>query len=242
MKNQKKQTLYKKSGIYSITNTITNQVYIGSSKCLGSRLKNHLYCLIKNKHVNTYLQNSFNKYGKDLFVFNLVEECLIEDLLIREQYYLDTLKPEFNICKKTSAPMEGRKHSEETKKKFKNRKVWNKGIPRTEEEKNLMSIRKKEEFAKKSEEWYKKRSEIGKLTSPKYWLGKKMPETAIEKMKANAKKLWQKIKCLNNGKIYNNQLEAANDLKIKQGHISEVLNKKRKSASGYFFERVVEDV
>ena len=39
------------------------------------------------------------KYGIENFQFEIVEECLKSELLNREQYYLDTLNPKYNICK-----------------------------------------------------------------------------------------------------------------------------------------------
>lgn len=49
----------------------------------------------------------------------------------------------------------------------------------------------------------------------------------------------RKIICINNGNIYESQLAAAVDLKIKQGHISEVLNGKRCSVKGYKFKKFI---
>lgn len=106
-----------KSGIYKIINKINNKIYIGSAKNIKQRLKNHKTCLINNKHCNEYLQLSFNKYGNDCFIFEIIEYCEIEKLVEREQYYIDTLNPEYNICRVAYSRL-GTKHSEETKKKI----------------------------------------------------------------------------------------------------------------------------
>jgi group I intron endonuclease len=68
------------------------------------------------------MQRSWNKYGKDSFIFNVIEFVEIkENLLIREQHYLDTLNPfgknGFNNEKIAGSHL-GIKHSEETKKKM----------------------------------------------------------------------------------------------------------------------------
>lgn len=228
---------YNKSGIYLIINIETGDRYIGSAQSLGRRFSNHKSFLIKNKHTNIILQRSYNKYGYEKFYFIILEECS-NKLLEREQYYLDTLLPEFNIAKCASATMKGRNHSESSRIKMLNRPAWNKGIPRTEEERQLMSQRKKEENTKKSKEWHDNLSKIYSESSSRYWLGKNLPKEAIRKIKEHAKTISHKIKCINNGIIYSSQLEAAKALGIKQGHISEVLNGKRSSVKGYLFERI----
>lgn len=78
-----------KTGIYKIINISNNKYYIGSSKDIETRLSSHFRSLKKGRHVNNHLQSSFNKYGENNFITEIVEECNIKDLLLREQYYLD---------------------------------------------------------------------------------------------------------------------------------------------------------
>lgn len=87
----------RKSGIYMILNTKNNKKYIGSSRNLYARLHKHRAQLSKNYHSNPHLQNAVNKYGLDSFKILLLEECCEKNLKIREQYYVNTLKPEYNI-------------------------------------------------------------------------------------------------------------------------------------------------
>lgn len=86
-----------KIGIYKIINIKNNKFYIGSSKNLEKRWKIHLSNLKRNKHVNCILQRAWNKYGEDSFIFQIVEDCSVEKLFEREQYYIDELKPKYNI-------------------------------------------------------------------------------------------------------------------------------------------------
>jgi group I intron endonuclease len=58
------------------------------------------------------------KYGHANFSLEILEYCSPEDLIKREQYYLDRLKPEYNISLTAGAPMTGRNHSELTKVKI----------------------------------------------------------------------------------------------------------------------------
>jgi len=90
---------YKKSGIYKITNIINGNIYIGSAQYLKARKTQHFQILKRNKHHSIHLQNAYNKYGKDAFVFEILEEHPIENLFSREQHYIDTLNPEYNILK-----------------------------------------------------------------------------------------------------------------------------------------------
>ena len=128
------------SGIYKITCTVTGKFYIGSAKDIQHRLARHKSDLGRNVHHNILLQRAVNKYGKDMFEFEILE--FIDDtesLLKREQYYLDTLNPcdinvGFNLAveagsrlgvpvteetkAKISKTLTGRKHTEETKLKI----------------------------------------------------------------------------------------------------------------------------
>ena len=63
-----------KSGIYKITNTENNKVYIGESLDIHRRWDEHKYDLLHNKHCNYLLQNDFNKYGIDMFNFEIIQE------------------------------------------------------------------------------------------------------------------------------------------------------------------------
>lgn len=103
-------------GIYKIINTVTNQIYVGSSmSCIYQRYSYHKKDLRANKHHSAKLQNSWNKYGEKCFDFQIIEEC--SNVLQREQYYIDTLNPFFNICK-VAGNCSGRKFSDETRLKM----------------------------------------------------------------------------------------------------------------------------
>ena len=75
-------------GIYKITNTKNNKVYIGSSVNLSSREYKHFWMLNKGIHDNEYLQKSYNKYGKDIFVFEIVDYCEPTELIERENKFI----------------------------------------------------------------------------------------------------------------------------------------------------------
>ena len=80
----------KTPGIYCITNTITNKVYVGSTVNLHRRCVAHLRTLRANKHHSAKLQRAWNKYGEEAFKFEIIEYVTdISKLDEREQYWID---------------------------------------------------------------------------------------------------------------------------------------------------------
>lgn len=88
-----------KVGIYMIQNKETQDCYIGSSKQLGKRIASHFRRLRMDKHENPYIQNSYNKYGLEKFSYSILEFCSEEVLRSREQHFVDSLNPKFNIIR-----------------------------------------------------------------------------------------------------------------------------------------------
>lgn len=76
-------------GIYMIMNLVNGKFYIGSSYNINNRWNNHKACLRTNNHPSKYLQRAYNKYGEENFIFEILENCLEEKLLEREQIWLD---------------------------------------------------------------------------------------------------------------------------------------------------------
>jgi len=116
------------SGIYMIYNLQNHKRYVGSSvDCSfnsSGRWYFHRNLLRKNKHYNFYLQNAWNKYGEQNFIFETIEECEKEKLIEREQYWMDfyssyEMNKGYNICRMAANTL-GFRHSEETKKKLSN--------------------------------------------------------------------------------------------------------------------------
>lgn len=92
----------KVAGIYKIARIGTDQCYVGSSAWIKKRWAAHKRELNNNRHQATFLQNVWNKHGVDAFEFTILEVCegleLKELLFVREQYWMDALKPCFNTC------------------------------------------------------------------------------------------------------------------------------------------------
>lgn len=90
--------MLKLSGVYMIFNIHTNDYYIGSSCDLYKRFSNHKRLLSKNKNPCTHLQKAVNKYGNNYFYYIILEFCEKKYCLEREQHFIDTLAPRYNVC------------------------------------------------------------------------------------------------------------------------------------------------
>lgn len=128
--NINKYTIYKenrnKSGIYCWRNLITNKLYVGSAINLTKRLRD--YFSVRN--LNTQLLKSKSliysallKYGYANFQLDILEYCDKNILIEREQYYIDIIKPEYNLLKLVTSRL-GFNHTEETKKRISNTKKF----------------------------------------------------------------------------------------------------------------------
>ena len=93
--------LWGKCGVYQIRNIINNKIYVGSSSNLHKRKHEHFRTLLTNNHHNVRLQRAFNKYGKENFIFEIIEFIKDKDKLLKvEQYWLDrfnAVKDGYNI-------------------------------------------------------------------------------------------------------------------------------------------------
>lgn len=134
------------AGVYLISNNVNGKCYVGSSIHLTQRRKEHFSRLMHNKHENIHLQNAYNKYGREAFEFEILEILSIDDnikenLLKREQFWIDNLKPEYNILLVAGSNL-GYHHSDETKQKI---------------SKSTTGVKKSEEHAKHIREGQKGR-------------------------------------------------------------------------------------
>ena len=99
------------SGIYKITNTITGDFYIGSSKNVKQRWAHHKCQSKWNKCPNNPLYKDMQKYGVDKFAFEILAEVEIEKLKEIEQQFIETLKPTYNQVNAKGLNIEKRKKS-----------------------------------------------------------------------------------------------------------------------------------
>ena len=92
-------------GVYSIKCLATGEVYIGSAVNMLRRVKEHIRDLNHGHHANGSLQAEWERYTQDGFDFTVIEA--LDDtsqVRIREQYWIDTLNPTFNISRIVEQP------------------------------------------------------------------------------------------------------------------------------------------
>lgn len=147
--------------IYKIQNTINHKFYLGSTINKKIRFARHINSLYNGIHHSKKLQNAWNKYGEDNFVFIIIEDNIDNnDIKNKEQYYLDNLMPYkygYNISDSANGWTIGKKHTEETKIKIGNKnrgrifsvatrlkmRISHLGIQNTEETKKKISFKNK---------------------------------------------------------------------------------------------------
>jgi group I intron endonuclease len=195
------------SAIYKIQSiTKPERIYIGSAVQIKRRWNKHLTELRNNKHGNSKLQRHFNKYGCTDLVFIIIEPCFPEFLFIREQHYIDTLNPWFNLVRKIgvnrwtvsketreklSNACSGRKMSTEAIEKI---RIANTGRKLTEEHKRNVSIGgkgKHHNFSPTKEQILKRIETRRKLGHFESWnKGRKgvYSKETLQKMRDSAKK------------------------------------------------------
>jgi group I intron endonuclease len=220
-----------KSGIYQIVNLANGKRYIGSSINLLVRKKKHFVELKRNKHHCVYLQNAYNKYGKENFKFEIVFYCDANEVLYYEQMGLDSYnkKELYNICFIAGSCMgikrkeESNKKSSESKKGIKlskehceNLRIAHTGYIMPEEQKQKIAIANSGENAPH----YGKHGKNHHSSKPIYQLGKITGEVIKE---------WE------------NAIEAGKFLNTNPSHISACCRKKRKSAGGFKWSYVNEN-
>lgn len=116
--------------------------YIGSSENLTDRFRK--YYSFRNISLELFkgkslIYSAILKYGLKNFQIEIVEYCVAENVITREQYYIDLLKPEYNILT-TAGSRLGYIHSEKARLKMSNSSKRGKF---SEETKKLLSLAKK---------------------------------------------------------------------------------------------------
>ena len=78
------------AGIYAINHIPTGMKYIGSSKCVSKRFKDHKKLLNDESHHCKKLQHAWIEHGEKNFEFYQIEKItIIDKLLEREQFWID---------------------------------------------------------------------------------------------------------------------------------------------------------
>lgn len=251
-------------GIYKIySQKYPDKIYIGSSIFLRKRLIHHRCTLCSNKHRNKILQNHVNKYGINDLKIEIIEKCNKENIINREQYYIDLLKPHFNIrmiADRNIGVKLSKEHIEAIKKSMKGKKFTKEHCLRISESKKGKSTKSKpcsEETKKKiskankgriiSEETKLKLSEAGKKRkhSPESIekrrlkiIGTKMTEEQKLKLSiARRIAIYQYDLNYNFIKKWDSMLSASKELNLNINCISQCCKGKIKRTGKYIFKK-----
>jgi group I intron endonuclease len=185
-------------GIYEIYCSSNNKRYVGQAENIDERWINHIWKLRQNKHHNKHLQNAFNKYGENCFIFRTVELCNVELLDEREIFYIKELNAHetlggFNVCWGGSSGMRGVEFSEEHRRRLSESHLGKKASD--EARKKMSESRKGEKnsfFGKKHSEESRKKigdSERGEKSQFFGKFGKDSPRFGIPHLEETKKKM-----------------------------------------------------
>lgn len=190
-------------------------MYVGSAVKYPHRVKGHLNSLKRGQHKNRKLQSHCDKYGVEDLIFEKLEYVKNSvDLIPREQYYIDTLKPVFNICKIAGSSL-GVVRTDEYKRKMSLSKAGGKHRPECNAEKSArMKGKKRPNFRYKHSEETKAK---------------------IKANHASARPIIQTCLCGHLVKEYPCILSAAKELGISPATISSCLRGFTKSSAGYLW-------
>lgn len=85
--------------IYLIRNEVSGQAYVGHTVySVERRFNGHCWLLNRGKHHSRILQKSWEEHGRDAFCLYAIETCAVDDRMLREQYWIDRLAPEYNTA------------------------------------------------------------------------------------------------------------------------------------------------
>lgn len=218
--------------VYKITNIINGDLYIGSTVDIKIRFRVHKRELRQGRHHSGHLQNAYNIYGVDAFEYSIIEVCEKCDVRQKEQYYIDLLKPRYNIQTTVGSSL-GLKHTEETKLKI---SKANKGRIFTQEHKD--NIKKNHRGIVYTDEIRKSMSASSK--------GRKLSKETIEKMKLAKKNISnetrEKLRKSSIGNKSNtgrkHSAETIKKMKESKQNISEEIRNKLSIATKAAWERV----
>jgi group I intron endonuclease len=239
----------KQKGIYKITNIINGKIYIGSTSIsFNNRFKKHINDLDTNKHGNRYLQNAWNKYTKNSFIFEIIEIIDKDELIIiREQYYLDILLPTkrnigYNICTIAGSSL-GVKRSDEFKEKIRQNSLNMSKETRAKISNSLSGLKQSKETIDKRVKKLiggvggmvgKNHSKITKLRMSKAHIKNNYNSCyKIGNKPHNIRKIIQLDLEGNFISEWDSMNEIEKKLKISHGNISLVCSGKRNSAGGF---------
>ena len=140
--------------VYKITNTITGDSYIGSSKNVKQRWADHKCPSTLNKCPNNKLYQDMQKYGLDKFAFEVLEVVEVDKLKEEEQQFIETLKPTYNNRNANGWNIERKKEWQEEYRKTDKYKEYQKEYQKSDKYKEYQKSDKYKETHNKCQKEY----------------------------------------------------------------------------------------
>lgn len=226
------------TGIYALRNKVNGRMYIGQSCDIYRRFGEHKK---KGHEINKRLKEDYEKFGKETFELVILEECSFEELDEKEKQYINKLDPYYNLCRgENTCGRKGYRHSEETKEilRIKGKEQW---ASLSEEQKaeriknNLKGPRKGHKMSEKTRDALRK-AKIGSKDSDETRRKKSEGLKNSPKAKAHYERRKKPVICVETGVIY----ESVKDAQLQTGtkNLSKVCLGKQKSAKGFHFRFV----
>lgn len=95
------------SGIYAIRCLKNDKVYVGSAVNIARRWYEHRTDLNRGIHHSARLQASWTRYGSESFSFEILESCQKDEVVTREQWWIDKLGAALRNSGLNIAPIAG---------------------------------------------------------------------------------------------------------------------------------------
>ena len=143
-------------GIYKITNAITGDFYIGSSKDVKHRWAAHKCKSKWNEQPNNPMYLDMQKYGVDKFVFELLAEVEQDSLKEKEQEFIEKLNPTYNSIRANGIDIERCKKYQKEYKKSDKCKEYNKKYEKSDKRKKYQKEYQKSDKYKEYQSEYNK--------------------------------------------------------------------------------------
>jgi len=244
-----------RSGVYVIFSRLDDRVYIGSAVSIAKRIKEHRAALIANRHHSRHLQNFYNKNGITSLGFAVLceTEKTKDALILAEQFFIDSIRPAFNMSPTAGSNLGARKSAAQRKALSEKRLSMN--IRHDDDYRRRMSIAlsgKNNPMYGKSPNWGKKHKpetiqkmieshhDVRGVNNPKYGIPQS-PEATEKANVTRRKTMLAKGRCIKASKdgevisIFRSAMEAAKVLEISFTSIYRAMEKRQGRCKGYVF-------
>lgn len=224
-------------GIYKITNTKNGKCYVGQSIDIKRRFWDHR-CI--SHETNRHLRHAMQKYGKDVFSYEVLEECDPAKLDEREQFWIEKIKPEYNVM--SGGQGRGKRHSDDTRSKLikAGKESWEK---KSEKEKasviknNLKGPKRGHSVSEKTRKILREKN-TGKKQSIET-IRKRVETRAQNKQNGYVvNHYWGRkmVVCIETGVTFESVKQASEWLGVHPSNVTKVLNGGQKTTNGFHFK------